>query len=122
MSLTSKYNFKGIATLGGAGLRALLALSPYTAWFLKLGGVGDLILEFVANWLANRGLILFNVGAIEVSGEIDQYKLDKALDDAFEAITVKGGRDTLTPAQKKAIDDEVIRAGRKFIVIGNPQS
>lgn len=117
--MATKYNFKGIATLGAAGLRAALALSPYTAWFLKLGVVGDIILEFISNWLANKGLIVFNVGAIEIQGEIDQYKMDRALDKAFEEIRIKGGRDKLTPEQKKAIDDEVISAGRKFIVIGN---
>ena len=122
MGLSGKYDFPGIKKLGAAGLRAALATSPYSAWFLKLGFFADLVLEFAVNWLSNKGLVLFNVGAIEVTGEIDHHRLDKSLDDAFEAITVKGGRDKLTPAQKKAIDDEVIRAGRKFIVIGNPQS
>lgn len=121
MALSGKYDFRGIKTLGAAGLRAALSSSPYTAWFLKLGGFSDLLLEFLVNWFTNKGLIVFNLGAIEVMGELDQRRLDAAFDKAFEEILIKGGRDRLTPEQKKAIDDEVIRAGRKFIVIGNPQ-
>ncbi len=121
MALSGKYDFRGIKKLGGAGLRVALASSPYTAWFIRLGSFADLVLEFAANWLANKGLLVLNVGANYVSGEIDQKQLDAALDSAFEQITIKGGREKLTPAERKAIDDEVIKAARKFLVIARPK-
>lgn len=120
MALTGKYDFKGIKALGAAALRGALASSPYSAWALKFGGLTDLALEALANWLANKGLMILNLGAIQIAGEIDQAGFDKAMDKAIEEIKLKGGRERLTAAQKKAIDDEVIKAARKFIVIGKP--
>lgn len=119
MGLTGKYNFTGIQKMGIASFRIALSISPYTSWFTKVPG-SDYALSLIVNWLANKGLLVLNIGAIEVSGEIDQHALDKAMDDALRKITEHGGRDKLTPAQKKAIDDEVIKAARKFIVIGKP--
>lgn len=121
MGLSGKYNFKGIKKLNAAALRAAIGSSPATAWLLKFGSVGNLFLEFVGNWAANTGLVLFNTGAILVEGELDQKAFDKAMNEAIDEITIKGGRDKLTAAQKKAIDDEVIKAARKFIVIGRPK-
>ena len=46
--------------------------------------------------------------------------LDKAMDEALNSIMEKGGRDKLTPEQKKEIDDAVIQAARKFVVISKP--
>lgn len=118
MSLSGKYNFSGIKKLGSAALRAAFATSPYTAWLLKFGSITDLALEFVMNWLANKGLIVLNLGAIYVSGEMDQKSLDSAMDQAIKEITNLGGVEKLTPEQKRAIDERVILAARKFIVIG----
>lgn len=119
MPISGKYDFQGIKKLGAAGLRGAMATSPYTAWALKGGRLTDLILEFLTNWLANKGLLVLNLGAISVSGEVDQRNFDAAMDAAISEISRRGGRDALTPAQKKAIDDEVIRAARKFIRIGS---
>lgn len=119
MALSGKYDFRGIKKMGAAGIRLALLSSPYTAWFLKLGKLADLVLEFITNWLANKGLLVLNLGAISVSGELDQKQFDAAMDDALAEITRRGGRDALTPEQRKAIDDAVIKAARKFIVIGN---
>jgi hypothetical protein len=121
MGLSGKYNFPGIKKLGAANLRGVLALSPYTAWMLKGGRITDILLEVASNWLANKGLILFNVGAIIIDGELDQSGFDSAMDNAIQEISNKGGRDKLTAAEIKAIDDEVIKAARKFIVIGKPR-
>ena len=119
MGLSGKYDFRGIKKMGAAGLRSALASTPQLAWSLAGGRLTDLVLEFATNWLANKGLMLLNFGAIEVTGEIDQKNFDAAMDAAINEITKRGGRDALTPAQKKVIDDEVIRAARKFIVIGS---
>lgn len=120
MSLSGKYDFPGIKKLGIAGFRVALASSPYTAWALKFGSLTDLFLGFIANYLANKGLILLNLGAIYVEGEIDQRSLDSAMDEALKQITNLGGLDKLTPEQKREIDDKVIKAARSFIVIGKP--
>lgn len=120
MGLSGKYDFRGIKKQGAAGLRLALASSPYTAWALKGGALTDLFLELLANWLANSGLIVLNVGAAYVSGELDQHGFDEAMEKALEEISVKGGREKLTAAEKKAIDDAIIKAARKLVVIGNP--
>lgn len=120
MPISGKYNFPGIKKLGIAGFRVALASSPYTAWFLKLGSIGDLFIGFTVNWLANKGLILLNLGAIYVEGEIDQWTLDSQMDQALKEISNLGGLDKLTPEQKKEIDDKIIKAARQFIVIGKP--
>jgi hypothetical protein len=120
MLSSGKYDFRGIKKLGAAGLRLALAASPYTAWTLKGGALTTFFLEWFSNWLANSGLMLLNIGADYVSGEMDQARFDAAMDAAFEEIRKKGGRETLTEAEKKAIDDEVIKVARKFVVIGRP--
>lgn len=119
MALSGKYDFRGIKRLGAAGLRGAFLSTPYLAWLARLGSFSDLILEFIANWLANKGLIILNLGAIYISGEIDQKNFDAHLDVALDAIKQRGGRDKLTPEQIKEIDDEVIKAARKFVIIGN---
>lgn len=119
MGLTGKYNFTGIQKMGIASFRIALSMSPYTSWFIKVPG-SDYAISLIVNWLANKGLLVLNIGAIEVSGEFDQHALDSAMDEALKQIIDQGGRDKLTIEQKKAIDDEVIKAARKFIVIGNP--
>ncbi len=118
MGLTGKYDFKGIKKVGGAGIRVALSHSPYTAWILKWGSLTTILTEALANWFANKGLVLFNLGAIYVEGEIDQEALDSEMDRAISEIQLKGGKNKLTAAERKAIDDGVIKAARKFIVIG----
>lgn len=119
MPLSGKYDFPGIKKMGATALRVALSSFPATAWYFKVPG-SQLVAEFIVNWLANKGLLILNLGAIIIDSEIDQHALDKAMDDALRKITEQGGRDKLTPEQKKAIDDEVIKAARKFIVIGKP--
>ena len=119
MAISGKYDFRGIKRLGASALRGAFMSSPYTLWVTRLGSFSDLILEFIANWLANKGLIILNLGAIYVSGEIDQKQFDAHLDVALDQIKQRGGRDKLSPEQIKEIDDEVIKAARKFVLIGN---
>lgn len=119
MAISGKYDFQGIKKVGAAGLRRALAASPYTSWALMGGALTDLILEFLANWLANRGLLMLNLGAIVIDGELDFRALDKAWEDAYRQISAAGGVEKMTAAQKKAIDDEVIKAARRAVIIGN---
>lgn len=116
MALSGKYDFKGIKKLGSAGIRAAMATTPYTAWLLKFGFLLDLGLEFLVNWCANHGLILMNVGAYYVNGELDQKALDNALDNGLRLVEQPGAK--LTPQQMKEIDDAVIKAADKALAYG----
>lgn len=116
MGLSGKYNFKGIKDKGAAGLRLLFSSTTYLSWFNKIP-LSDLIFEFIANWLANKGLIILNVGAIYVNGELDQNALDKAIDEGLKKVETNLN---LTPEQMKVIDDEVIKAARKAIPYTKP--
>lgn len=40
------------------------------------------------------------------------------MDKALEEITLGGGEDRLSPQRIKEIDDAVIKAARKFVVVG----
>jgi len=102
--------------MGAATLRVALSASPWTAWLTK-GPQSDIVLEAFSNWLANKGLLVLNLAAIDMTGAFDQKQFDAAIDNALDEIKNKGGREALTPAQIKAIDDEVIKAARKFVIV-----
>lgn len=117
MGLSGKYDFKGIKKVGSAGIKAALSASPYTAWLLKFGAILDLGLEFGTNWLANNGLIVFNIGAFYVKGELDQKALDNAIEAGLKKIQQSNGN--LTPEQIKEIDDAVIKAANQALPYGS---
>lgn len=109
---TGKYSFEGIRKAGSFGLKALLAS---TGWGAKLLSGPfkrslNLFFEFISELLANRGLLLLNIGEIYVQGKFKQSNFDSKLEKALAAVKVEG----LTPEQKKEIDDEVIQAFRPF--------
>ena len=118
MGLSGKYDFQGIKKQGAAGLRLAFSSSPYTAWLVKFPALTDFVLEFVANWLANKGLILMNLGAFYVGGKLDQNALDSAIDAGIKRVESADGK--LTPAQIKEIDDAVIKAADKALPYGKP--
>lgn len=124
MSVTGKYNFPGIQKAGVAAIEAILAAttwgaallaSPFVAFFRP---AEEYLLGLIINKLANQGLIVLNLGAIYVNGEIDQGLLDKALDEGIKKVEL--GRDKLSAAEGKAIDDEVIKEARRDIDFGAP--
>ena len=115
MGISGKYDFKGIKKTGRLGFKGALASSPF-AWFLKGGAFTDAVLDFATNWLANKGLIVMNVGAFYVNGELDQGALDKAIDIGIKAMENPDKK--LTPQQMKEIDDAVIKAADKAIPYG----
>lgn len=114
---SGKYDFPGIRKAGAAAVKVVLATTTWGAWLIKspFMPVINLTAEWLTEWLANRGLLIINLGAIYVSGEIDQARFDKAIDEALEKVKVPG----LTDEQKKGIDDAVIQAFRKFGRVGN---
>lgn len=93
-------------------MSTVLAATTWGAWILA--SPFRPLLEYAegwaSNWLANRGLLIINLGAIYVSGELDQSKFDNAFDDALAKVQYP----SLTDEQKKDIDNEIIDAFRKF--------
>ena len=94
----------------GVLIDSLIAGTGWGAWILAspfrpvVAAVRDLLMNF----LANRGLIVLNIGANIVDGSIDQAALDAALDAGIKK--VMQGRDKITPAEGKKIDDDVAKA------------
>lgn len=114
MGLTGRYDFPGIKKWGAKGLTLALSSTAWGAWLVKTPFVRTLVdafLEQTVNWLANKGLIVLNIGAIYFEGEFDQKAFDQALDEGLRA--VKTG--SLTPEQMKEIDEKVRIAARKFL-------
>lgn len=112
MGLTGKYSFPGIKKWGAKGISLALAS---TTWGASLAGsflapVLNVFLEQLVNWLANKGLIVVNIGAAFVEGEIDQKKFDSAIEEGLARL--KTGN--LSDEEKKKIDQKVIDAIRKF--------
>lgn len=115
MPLSGKYDFQGIKKAGAAGLKVALASTTWGAALVKgpFHGTVNLLLEFVANWMANKGLVVFNLGAIIVNGKLDQFSFDKALEEGLNKVEL--GRDKISAEQGAQIDNAVIDAARKFI-------
>ena len=119
MGITGKYSFPGIQKAGVAAIKAILATTAWGAaiiaspFYKILEPIEDYLLGWIINWLANKGLIVLNLGAIVVNGEVDQALFDKALDDGLKL--VEQGRDKISVVKGKEIDDEVITAARRFI-------
>ncbi len=114
MGLTGKYNFAGIKKWGAKGLTLALASTTWGSWLVTFPVVRkltDFFLEQLVNWLANKGLIVLNIGAIYFEGEFDQKGFDQALDDGLK----KMSSGNLTPEQMKEIDENVRAAARRFM-------
>lgn len=111
----SKHDFKGIKKLGATALFTAVASSPFG--FLTNGLLGKItffLLEKIANWLANQGLIILNVGAAYLKTNFEQKAFETAMQKAFELVDGKQGK--LNPAEVKAIDDEVIKIFDDFAI------
>ncbi len=110
MGITGRYDFKGFQKAAGVAIDALLAGTSWGAWILAspFKIVIQPIRDLIVNFLVNRGLIILNVGAVIVDGVVDQKKLDAAIDDGIKK--VMQGRDKITPAEGKKIDDAVREA------------
>ncbi len=104
--------------MGAAGLKALLASTPWGVWLVTgfPGKITNFILQLFTGYLANRGLMILNVGVIMFDEKVDPYLFDMAMDGAIKEVENSGGK--LTKEQIKAIDAKVIEAARKLIVIG----
>ncbi len=118
MGVTGKYNFSGIKKVGARGITAALATTPYTAWLAGRGfaPLTNYLFEALCNWLANKGLIVLNIGIMVAETEFDQRAFDSALDEALLQVELSK-KDYLTPEEIKAIDDPVKKAFRRFVIV-----
>lgn len=114
MGLTGRYNFPGIQKAMGVAIDALIAGTTWGAWLIAspFKGLFNYFRDMAINYLANRGIIFINVGYNIFDGVFDQKKFDNAIDAGIKR--VMQGRDKLTPAEGKAIDDEVREAFDEF--------
>lgn len=114
MGLTGRYDFKGIQKAMERLIDALLAGTAWGAWLVAspFKPAVDALEGLIINWLANRGLIVIDVGLVLIDGKVSQGKLDAALDSAFEKLKV--GRDKITPAQGAKIDADTTKAFDEF--------
>lgn len=114
MGSTGKYDFQGIQKGGLLAIKAALAATGWGASIIASPFVRvlDWMLKKIINFMANKGLIVLNLGAIYVEGEFDQTEFDKAMDAGLSKIKT---RPDMTPEEKKEIDDEVKNAFRKFV-------
>jgi len=115
---TGKYNFPGIRKAGAVAIKAALASSPLGG--LLVGPLGPALavsLEWLSEWLANRGIILLNVGAFEINGHFDQAAFDKAMDAGLSRLE---SGETISPEEMRAIDEKVKEAMRRFIPYNRP--
>ena len=110
MGITGRYNFPGIQKAMGVLIDSLIAGTGWGAWILAspFRPVVAAVRDLLVNFLANRGLIVLNIGANIIDGNIDQAALDSALDAGIKK--VMQGRDKITPAEGKKIDDDVAKA------------
>ncbi len=120
MKSTGKYDFPGFRNAGTVAIKALLATTTWAPAILAgpFKPVLDFVIGQLSEWLANKGLLIIDVAAVFIEGELDQSAFDKAIDEALEQVKIPG----LTPEQKKAIDDEVIKAFRNFARVTRPDS
>lgn len=114
---TGKYDFPGIRKAGAVALKAIISS---TGWGVAVFSspfkpVAEFVIEWIAEYLTNKGLLMVNVATILVDGEIDQHRFDACLDAAIEKLKIPG----LTVDEKRAIDDKVKNAFREFARVGN---
>lgn len=110
--MTKKYDFPGMKKAGSVAFKALLASTTWGASILAgpLAKLVDPLTGALSEWLANKGLLVVNLGAVVIEGKIDQGRFDRAMEEALERIKIG----TLTEEQKQEIDNEVIEAFRRF--------
>lgn len=110
MGLTGKYKFEGIQEFGADTIQTAFAGSP----FLKFPFV-NAILKLLLNLLANKGLVVANLGAYKLTNWKDGKVLNAALENGIQES--ESGK-VLSPADIKRIDDDVIAAARKALPYG----
>jgi hypothetical protein len=110
--VAGKYDFSGIKKAGAAALKAVLVTTSWGAYIIAspFKPLVDIVLKYLVEWLANKGLIIINLAVIYIDGKIDQKEFDKAMNEALEKIKTPN----MTEAEKELIDEKVRKAFREF--------
>lgn len=118
MGITGRYNFPGMQKAANFAINTALAATSWGAWLLAspFKPAFTALLNLIDNWLINHGLILINLEMNIVDGKLDQKAFDNSMNAAYEKL--KMGRDKITAAQGKAIDDDVRKAFDKDADLG----
>lgn len=114
MGITGRYNFTGIQKLVTTGVNTLLASTSWGVWLLAspFKPVLQALEDAAVNFLVNRGLIIIDIGAVVVDGQINEDNFNTALTNAFNQL--RNGRDQITPTQGAKIDADTTAAFDKF--------
>lgn len=103
---------------------AALAGNPSTLW-MTVGIPGTVIrwiLTQLFSGVASAGLVLMNVGAMKVESVLDKAAWDGSIESAMKILEdIRTQHRDVTPEEAKKIDDEVIKALRKFGRFGRPR-
>lgn len=120
MGLSGKYDFPGIQKVGKLAVKAILASTTWGAWIINspFKPVFEFMLGWTINWLANKGLVIINLTAIYIDGELDQRAFDQAFDEALEKLKMPG----LSDQEKASIDEKIKQAFRNFAHISSKPS
>lgn len=119
--MSQKYNFKGIKKVGAASVIAALTavLKPMGLSWLVTNKLSRFVLNAhlqpFLNALANKGLLLINIGVINFDTEKDKDAYIQAMD---EALRIVKETPNLTPEKIKEIDDAVIAKYDELAVFG----
>lgn len=110
MGITGRYNFPGMQKAANFAIYSALAATSWGARILAspFKPAFTAALDLLDNFLINHGLIIINLTINTVDGKLDQMAFDSSMDRALNKL--KMGRDKITAAQGKAIDDEVVAA------------
>lgn len=111
--MPGKYDLPGIKRKGAAAIRAALLQFGFFAKVFSgpFGKTAGVVLEFVMEYLANRGIVILNLGVIKIDEKIDPMLLMRALEAGLLAADKPG----LTEAEGKALDDQVKKAFRRAV-------
>lgn len=115
---TGKFDLPGIRKKGAAGLKAVLAKTGWGAALLAgpFSKTTDLVLQFAVEYLANRGIVLLNLGIIKFDEKVDPKLLLKALEEGL----LKAEKPGLSEAEGKALDEQVKKAFRRAVRYQRP--
>lgn len=118
--MPGKYDFPGIKKAGIAAASVILASTGWGAKILAspFKNLFEYLIGYVVEWAANKGLVIINISAIYINGEIDQKRFDDAFDKALETVKIPG----LTDVEKEKIDNEIIKAFRNFARLNSKPS
>lgn len=110
--MPGKYDFPGIKKIGTRAASLVLSSTAWGAAILKspFKPIVEMLMGYLIEWLANKGLVIINLGFIYIDGNLDQSKFDKAFDEALERLKVPG----LPETEKAAIDEKIKNAFRNF--------